>query len=118
MSEGRGHADVGTEAPAGPEAGGAARIAALRAQQIFLVRCGTRDVEPIEERPRVLRPAEVDIADPFRVAYLAIVVDFGVGEQLDLVLDLPRHLLPDSQPPQIAGVLVDAPPHVAPPLCL
>src|SRR3546814_10282560 len=50
MIEGRGHADVGTETSARTEARGAARIAALCAQQIFLVRCGTRDVEPVEER--------------------------------------------------------------------
>src|SRR3546814_9501662 len=70
MIEGRGHADVGTETSARTEARGAARIAALCAQQIFLVRCGTRDVEPVEERPVVLHPAKIEIADPLRVADL------------------------------------------------
>src|SRR3546814_18826522 len=92
MIEGRGHADVGTETSARTEARGAARIAALCAQQIFLVRCGTRDVEPVEERPVVLHPAKIEIADPLRVADLAIVVDFGAGEQLDLVPGLPNQI--------------------------
>src|SRR3546814_2736591 len=69
--------------------------------------CSSDHVEPVEERPVVLHPAKIEIAEPLRFADLAIVVDFGAGEQLDLVPGLPNHLRAERQCAQIAEVLID-----------
>ncbi len=86
-----------------------AEVAAMSITEVLLVVGLSDNVDAIKEGPASPRhsPGQVEVANELRIADLAIVIDDGVFEQADLVLELPGHVGEEGEIAPTAQTVLD-----------